>query len=143
MTEMNPATSSADQRAYEAVWGKNAHEHPGALHGAVYAKALDTVQGMLRAGADPNDQDDDGLTPLHVAVILDRPEIVEVLLEGGADQRIQDFVLGWTPLHYAAAEKSTASAKILLNDQRTQAQMDEIHKIPRERTSGSCVPIHR
>ena len=113
---------------------------PLSLHGAVRANAPDTVEALLQAGADPNDQDDQGLTPLHEAVILYRTEIVEILLKGGADQRIQDFEHGWTPLHYAAVDKMAAIAKILLSDQRTVAEMAETRKTSRKHAPDPDLP---
>ena len=128
---MNPETS-LDVPSTSAT---RATDLPVSLHGAVRANAPDTVEALLRAGADPNERDDEGLTPLHEAVILYRPEIVKILLKGGADQRLQDFEHGWTPLHYATVDKMVAIAKILLSDARTLTEMSETRE-----TSGGLVP---
>ena len=57
-----------------------------------------------------NALDDDGYTPLHLAAFQDDPDVVEVLLDHGADPMILSDT-GWYPLtlarhfdHYDLAE---------------------------------------
>ena len=55
------------------------------------AKNIFEVQPLLDAGADPNVQDIQGRTPLHLAMILDKgEEIMMALLNAGADPDILD-----------------------------------------------------
>lgn len=63
------------------------------------SQALDCLQGLLDAGANINDRDTDGLTPLHLAVsqfiteaggMVAHPEIVAFLLAHGADVNAAD-----------------------------------------------------
>ena len=42
-----------------------------------------------------------GRTPLHLAVLLESPEIVATLIQHGADVNAQTRLGGWTPLHLA------------------------------------------
>ena len=42
-----------------------------------------------------------GWTPLHIAVGLNEPRIVNALIEGGSDVNAQTHIGGWTPLHLA------------------------------------------
>jgi ankyrin repeat protein len=49
------------------------------LHGAVIAGDAMQVRHLLAAGADPRIANRDGRTPLHVAVILARRDLVELL----------------------------------------------------------------
>jgi len=56
---------------------------------------------MIADGAVVDDADPDGWTALHWAVVGDRLEVVQMLLDRGADPNAQD-ALGLTPLHWAA-----------------------------------------
>jgi len=75
----------------------------GILH--LMAKSGNTVavKWLLSEGADPNarwSHWNDGLTPLHLAVLANHPEATRLLLTGGADPTIRDTehdsdALGW------------------------------------------------
>lgn len=72
-----------------------------ALHEAVKQKQLDKVEVLLAAGADVNETDTQGRTPLYVASSAGDLELVQALLAAGADAAAatQD---GFNPLHTAA-----------------------------------------
>lgn len=60
-----------------------------ALHDAVAAGSVDRVRALLAAGSDALDTlSPDGWTPLHLAAYFGRIEILEMLLEAGADPTI-------------------------------------------------------
>jgi ankyrin repeat protein len=59
------------------------------------------VQALLKGGADIHEKDNDGMTPLHWAVVANHSEAVKVLLAAGADVNAVDH-FGYTPLLYAA-----------------------------------------
>jgi ankyrin repeat protein len=59
------------------------------------------VQFLLDSGADIQEKDLRGLTPLSRAVLSNYKDVVAVLLKAGADVNAPDG-LGLTPLHYAA-----------------------------------------
>ena len=67
----------------------------------------DVVKLLLDGGAQPNKEDSNGCTPLHLAAKYGRKEMVEQLLERGADPYKTDLTpglpIGWgrTPLQYA------------------------------------------
>ena len=65
-------------------------------------------------GADPNEHDRRGATPLHTAAAFSEvPAVLEALLEAGADPNAEG-IYGWTPLHAAAAFRRTgANVEIL------------------------------
>jgi uncharacterized protein len=78
------------------------------LMSAVQAGNLATVQQLIAEGVDVNEKSpilangNDGQTPLLVACFLGHGAIVRALLAGGADPRINDYLLGATPAHKAA-----------------------------------------
>ena len=64
--------------------------------------ALQTVEYLLKAGADPNQKTADGCSPLAGAAAIGDVESSRLLLKAGADVRMPDND-GWTPLHHAVA----------------------------------------
>lgn len=71
-----------------------------ALHGVAGEEQLAMAVFLLDAGADPNAQNDEGITPLHLAVY---PEMVELFVRRGADINVRSHD-GRTPLLVQAAE---------------------------------------
>ena len=76
------------------------------------AKNQEAVKMLLDLGINPNQQDDEGRAALHGAAHKGRNEIVEALVNAGADMEMHDMgsrdtvngaMLGltWVPLHYA------------------------------------------
>ena len=70
------------------------------LHAAIYSGDADTVRSAIQSGSDPNLKDPHGLTPLYTASKLGLKEIVEVLIEAGADVNVDS--LGITSLWIAS-----------------------------------------
>lgn len=75
--------------------------------------AVDCVELLLRAGAQPNAKNPAGLTPLHVAAFGSKPPCVEALIRHGASVNVTDD-LRRTPLHFALQSASTQSVALLL-----------------------------
>ncbi|XP_061712658.1 protein phosphatase 1 regulatory subunit 12A isoform X6 [Cydia pomonella] len=73
----------------------------------------DEVQRLLKAGADINTANVDGLTALHQACIDDNLEMVEFLVAHGADVNRGDNE-GWTPLHATSSCGFLSIARYLL-----------------------------
>ena len=71
------------------------------IHDAVMNGNIDEVQWQLDAGADPNLKNSKGATPLHYAASAGHNDIVELLIERGANVNATDSGKGGTPLDYA------------------------------------------
>lgn len=72
------------------------------------------VQDWLsQEGADPNERDYTGRTPLQLAVISSTPEIVQILIDANA-RIVARMVDGRTALHLAAMRGDSAMVKALL-----------------------------
>lgn len=66
----------------------------------------DDVRKIIAQGADVNEKNDAGETPLYIAAWTGNLEVAEILIEAGADVNVRD-IYGDTPL-MAAADQSNA-----------------------------------
>ena len=73
----------------------------GPIHDAVMNGNIDEVQWQLDAGVDVNEESSKGLAPLHYAASAGHNDIVELLIERGANVNATDSGKGATPLDYA------------------------------------------
>jgi ankyrin repeat protein len=76
-----------------------------ALHRAVVARDIDRVRSLLSnmSVADVNALDDSGNAALHLAVYLNEPRIVELLLDKGARGAMRNS-RRWSPLAIVAGD---------------------------------------
>ena len=74
----------------------------------------DVVKLLINGGAQPNKEDNLGWTPLHHAASMGRREMVEILLEMGADPNITSGRHGRTPLFLAEYNGHIEIAQILM-----------------------------
>ena len=74
---------------------------------------LQPMRELLRAGADPNEPNDRGWTPLHQAAYRNDPEMVELLLASGARVDLSAHGDGGTPLSVALFWGNTEAAGLL------------------------------
>lgn len=84
------------------------------LHHAVLCDDVFKLNKLLDEGLDPNQQDSDGLTPLHLACQDERQTLVMILLARGADGSIIDTCRR-SPLHYAVQNGFTRIVQSLLD----------------------------
>lgn len=94
------------------------------LHLAVVGFALNKVKDLIKI-CDLNAINNMMQTPLHVAVLANRPEMVDLLLRSGAKLNIPDR-RGNTPVHLAC-QKGLVEILIIMLESLTQAD-----KLPRE-----------
>lgn len=102
---------------------------------AVKAGDAQAVRSLL--AADPSlvhAVDADKSTPLHWAAWKGHPEVIEVLLDAGADIQAhnENFHWGTTPLHAAAHGNQKASVEVLI---RRGADVNAV------RSTGSGTPL--
>src|SRR5688572_8663723 len=112
------AVKAGDRRAVTAALRPstvNVPEADGttALHWAVRAEDLATVELLLRGGADPRAANRYGVTPLSVAALNGNAALVERLLDAGADPNTTRAE-GETVLMTAARAGSAAAVRVLL-----------------------------
>ncbi len=88
---------------------RNLAQGRGPLHtlAAMRWNGQDGLKLLIAAGADVNLSDNDGLTPLHIAVQQGNVELINSLLAAGADPDLKNKA-GGTPLTYAASHENFA-----------------------------------
>jgi len=71
------------------------------VHEPVLNSNVRHVTNLLREKKYHSEKDHGGRTPLHIAVSCSNPEMIELLLEHGADLSCVDTLLGLSPVEYA------------------------------------------
>jgi ankyrin repeat protein len=88
--------------------------HP--LEYAIYWSPVTFIEKLIKAGSDPNYEDDGGFPSIIAALSTnrgDKMEIVQVLLKHGANPDCRG-VNDWTPLHYAVTIRDLSAISLLL-----------------------------
>ena len=117
-TTAHPAGTSATQPAAATP-----------LHQAAAGGHVQTVQELVRAGADPNARDAAGQTPLHLAAAGGHGQTAEALIRLGSDPTARDAA-GQTPLHLAAAGGHGQTAEALIRLGSDPAARDAAGQTP-------------
>ncbi|XP_033214781.1 ankyrin repeat domain-containing protein 54-like isoform X2 [Belonocnema kinseyi] len=74
---------------------------------------IEMMRRLLNSGVSPNNKDEQGRSPLHLASCRGYAEMVRLLLEHGADPNQRDCI-GNTPLHLAAVTSKISVVTLLL-----------------------------
>lgn len=88
------------------------------LYTAVFSEDFEKVKSLLQDGFDPNEIGEYFSTPLHLAAVCDRKNIINILLLYGADPNATD-TYNETPLHKAAKNSRFIATRILLQNLET------------------------
>jgi len=106
------------------------------LSEAVRKGDLKQVKSCLNRGEDIEKSDRRGRTVLHIAVMVEKPEVARYLLEHGANVNRQDDE-GRTPLHIAALLKNDGIVNLLIKHGADRTIRDVYGRIPGDRTPVS------
>uniref|UniRef100_A0A0D2XBS5 Nephrocystin 3-like N-terminal domain-containing protein n=1 Tax=Fusarium oxysporum (strain Fo5176) TaxID=660025 RepID=A0A0D2XBS5_FUSOF len=105
LLERQPNPADANQR--DVKDGKSA------LHWAFYYKQHSAIRLLIEHGANVNEKDPEGWTPLIQAICEKNEDLVWLLIKKGA-QVDQKDAKGWLPLHYAIEFRSTGVVWLLI-----------------------------
>ena len=106
----DPARGIKPERQKRKVPERRARKVPDTIYRATRRGNIEAVKKHLADGADVNEKNDDGVTPLHSA---DTKEIAELLIANGADVNEKNDD-GVTPLHYAALKGHKEIVELLI-----------------------------
>jgi len=108
------------------------HIHASALHFAIEHGHVNVAKALLDAGAgvDNTAGDFSGRTPIFRACGRGNIEVVKLLIERGANVRVQSKPGGWTPLHSAAESGHRDVAALLLKSGADVNAIDKIRGTP-------------
>jgi ankyrin repeat protein len=90
----------------------------------MYKNDLAGLRNALAQGADPNERDEDGRTPLFHAATDNRLEAAKLLLEAGAQADAQDES-GNAALHQAAQDYHPEMASLLIDQGRAKVDIED------------------
>jgi ankyrin repeat protein len=104
----------------------------GPLHDVVRAGDVEQVRALVEAGANLDEKDANGETPLNLAIVGDNATLALLLIDRGAEIQARNEG-GFTPLHAAAYSNAVAIAERLidmgadLNDRTNKAGVSPLN----------------
>lgn len=127
-----PATRAVAPRAGEQDISSSSGVHGGHLHAAVRENDPEAVKKLIAMGADVNEVLKRHGSPLINAIDERNPDIVQILLDGGARLDLPGDSGGDMPLLYAVKTGNIGIVKILLDggaDVDTESEGEESRRI--------------
>ena len=88
--------------------------NPGPLQDACLKGDIEIAQALIEAGASTDRRDYEGVQPLHYAAIHDDPDLIQMLLDAGADPNMRADRSYRTPMHRAASYGNLRTIRALL-----------------------------
>lgn len=105
-----------------------------ALHDAIRARDLKTVQFLINQKIELNSKNMDGYTPLHIAVRLNEYEITKLLIENGANVNTVDNYDD-TPLLDSSRDNYSEISKLLICNNAKRDVIDVHNMTPLQNSS--------
>jgi len=94
------------------------------LHVAIEAQLAESIKTLLHFGASLQGHSC-GRSAIHVACMVGQVDVVEMLLQKGADLNARSEYADWVPLHYAAASGHEEVVKLLLSCDKVEADLSD------------------
>ena len=94
---------------------------------ACECKNLTIAKALLQAGVKVNQADKDGNTALHMACEKGKPDLVQMLLDCGANSLLGNHSGGITPLHIAAEHNNAQLMGVLADNLIDKKKQDQIN----------------
>ena len=88
------------------------------------------VEHLIKEGADPNTQDNNGWTPLHEVAQRNNIEILRLLLDAGANPNVPGGDENYTPLHDAVEAGHVETIELLIERGADKKLRDKNGRIP-------------
>ena len=114
---LNPSPAGARQKPTESI------------HQAIYAGDIDQVKSLISKGANINEKDQQGMIPLHLAILNRNEDIAVLLIAEGADVNARGKN-SMTPLHFVAFRGSGEIAGLLIEKGADVNAKDTADKTP-------------
>lgn len=121
-------TTSTKPRGHPRAGGVN---HPALLEAARWGHP-ETLTLLLAHGAEVNEPDSEGRTPLYVAAAVGHEAAVQVLLAAGAIMDSCTETTRWTALHAAADRGHAKAVGVLLRSGATTNVLSATGQTPRD-----------
>jgi len=110
-----PSSVRSSERKKPTSLEKKNKKGETTLHNAAVKGDVATVRSLLERGADPNTVDNAGWGPLHEVSITGRADIVELLLDAGANPCLHATTENLTPLHDAVTNGHLEVMRLLVS----------------------------
>lgn len=111
----------------------------GKLYNAANNNNSPEAERLLKLGVNPNGEDRSGYVPLIIAVVRNNPNMMQLLLDNGANINHQDYDNGNTALHRATEDNKTEIIQLLKDrGARTNIRnsrgktVEDLEKAPKE-----------